>query len=191
MAPKHKAAQGPAGVQFSLIITPMLDMSFQILAFFIMTYHPSALEAHIPGSLVPDNPAVHSKEKRDPLPADAPEPILDLPELQDAITIQVKAINKGNDKGNPEQIFLKTNLDIDRHLIADVGQVGFEKSLSILSAELKGMKGANKANIKIAADGDLRQQYVMDIYDTAKRAGFDKIHFVPPSALNTKLNVRP
>ena len=47
------AGAGSVGVQLSLIVTPMLDMSFQILAFFIMTYHPSALEGHIPGSLVP------------------------------------------------------------------------------------------------------------------------------------------
>src|SRR5262245_55976659 len=41
------------GVQMGLIITPMLDMSFQILSFFVMTYHPSALEGHIDGNLLP------------------------------------------------------------------------------------------------------------------------------------------
>src|SRR5947199_10561747 len=43
--------ESSVGVQLGLIITPMLDMSFQILAFFIMTYHPSALEEHLAGSL--------------------------------------------------------------------------------------------------------------------------------------------
>src|SRR5438132_6078945 len=84
------------GVNLGLIITPMLDMSFQILAFFIMTYHPSALEGHIPGSLVPpDNFAKKSKDNN-PLPAEAPPlsiPEEDLiPEIQEAITIKVKAI---------------------------------------------------------------------------------------------------
>ncbi|HZZ81345.1 MAG TPA: biopolymer transporter ExbD [Gemmataceae bacterium] len=195
MGRKHKPPPGAAGVQLSLIITPMLDMSFQILAFFIMTYHPSALEGHIPGSLVPpDNFAKKSKDKSEPLPAEAPISISEedlLPELQEAITIKVKSISKGDDKGKPEQIFLKTSLETDPRLIADIGQVGYEKGLNILSGELKGMKGANKANLKIAADGDLRQQYVMEIYDTGKKAGFDKIHFVPPPVLNSKLNVRP
>ena len=30
-----------------LPITPMLDMAFQLLTFFIMTYRPSALEGHM------------------------------------------------------------------------------------------------------------------------------------------------
>ena len=47
----HKKPE--AGSEVTLPITPMLDMSFQILSFFIMTYHPSALEGHIPGSLAP------------------------------------------------------------------------------------------------------------------------------------------
>lgn len=48
----HDRAEGE-GVNLTLVITPMLDMSFQLLAFFIMTYHPSALEAHIDGRLMP------------------------------------------------------------------------------------------------------------------------------------------
>ena len=32
------------GVNLAIIVTPMLDMAFQLLAFFVMTYHPSALE---------------------------------------------------------------------------------------------------------------------------------------------------
>src|SRR3979411_709241 len=88
---------GSAGVNLGLIITPMLDMSFQILAFFIMTYHPSALEGHIPGSLTPpENPATKSKDPA--MPADpkesVPEELL-MPELDGAITVQVKAVVKG------------------------------------------------------------------------------------------------
>jgi biopolymer transport protein ExbD len=198
MGHKRKPPESPAGVQLSLIITPMLDMSFQILAFFIMTYNPAALEGHIPGSLVPpDNFAKKSKDNN-PLPADAPPLSIPedelLPELQEAITVKVKAIKQGDDKGKPEQIFIKTTLETDPRLIADISQVGFAQGLKDLTAELKGMLGkgtTNKANLKIAADGELRQQYVMEVYDTAKKAGFDKLHFVPPPVLNTKLNVRP
>jgi biopolymer transport protein ExbD len=49
---KHQESESE-GVKLNLVITPMLDMSFQILAFFIMTYHPSALEASIEGKLLP------------------------------------------------------------------------------------------------------------------------------------------
>ena len=60
---QHKRHNDPgvAGVNLGLIITPMLDMSFQILAFFIMTYHPSALEGNIDGKLLP--PIVDGTQK--------------------------------------------------------------------------------------------------------------------------------
>lgn len=203
MAHKHKAPPGAAGVQLSLIITPMLDMSFQILAFFIMTYHPAALEGHIPGSLVPpDNFAKKSKDNN-PLPAEAPPlsiPEEDLlPELQQAITVKVKA-NTAKDslEGTPSQLFINNGLEGENRLISDVDtewkrdskSQASRTALERLGDELKGMlkKGTtNKANLKIAADGDLRQQYVMDVYNTAKEAGFVNIHFVPPPVLNAKL----
>ncbi len=196
MGHKCKHPEGSAGVQLSLIITPMLDMSFQILAFFIMTYHPSALEGHIPGSLVPPENFAKNDKTNTPLPAEAPlsipEDVLD-PALQEAIAVKIKAVAKGLEKGSrtegmPEQIFIRTGLETDARLIADV-DVPWDKALDKLSAELKGMlkKGAtNKAHLKIAADGELRQQYVMGVYDTAKKAGFVNIHFVPPPVLNTK-----
>src|ERR1700732_803229 len=83
----------PGGVNLGLIITPMLDMSFQILSFFIMTYHPSALEGHIAGSLAP--PADFAKKA----PENKPEQIVEqsvpevmiLPELQDALTVMLSS----------------------------------------------------------------------------------------------------
>ena len=47
MSNKRHQTPGAPGVQLGLIITPMLDMSFQILFFFVMTYHPSALEGQL------------------------------------------------------------------------------------------------------------------------------------------------
>lgn len=37
----------------ALFITPMLDMAFQIMTFFVFTYHPSALEGQFPLTFVP------------------------------------------------------------------------------------------------------------------------------------------
>src|SRR5438552_2053700 len=89
---------GPQGVQLGLIITPMLDMSFQLLAFFIMTYHPSALEAHIPGNLAaPETPAVLDPKNPFPdvrLPADPAE-------FEGvAATVKIKAVVKGQEIGD-------------------------------------------------------------------------------------------
>ena len=62
---KRHVATASAGVALGLIITPMLDMSFQILSFFIMTYHPSALEGHVNGTLPP--PKSQFDPKKEPV----------------------------------------------------------------------------------------------------------------------------
>src|SRR5437660_1202894 len=94
--PLDNTAEDWVFLNLGLIITPMLDMSFQILAFFIMTYHPSALEGHIPGSLVPpDNFAKTSKDNKTEITPDQPLSVPEedlLPELQEAITVKAKAI---------------------------------------------------------------------------------------------------
>src|SRR5260370_14857090 len=78
------------GVNLGLIITPMLDMSFQILSFFIMTYHPSALEGHIAGSLAPPTKvATTGQENKLEDVLSVPEELL-LPDVQDPIRGTVK-----------------------------------------------------------------------------------------------------
>src|SRR5438132_4181412 len=91
MRDKYKD-HGAPGVNLGLIITPMLDMSFQILAFFIMTYHPSAMEGHIAGSLAPPEitaTKAPQMQQMDIIPPSVPEDML-LPEVQEALTVIVK-----------------------------------------------------------------------------------------------------
>jgi biopolymer transport protein ExbD len=199
----RKKDAGSQGVQLGLIITPMLDMSFQILAFFIMTYNPSALEGHIPGSLVP--PENYAKKSADPsvppdveTPLSIPEEDLD-PSLQEAITIRAKAILKDQETGNRTegmlgQIFVKSALDTDALLVADT-DVSIDVAIKKLQDKLASMVPAggldanvakSKTHLKIAAEGELRQQYIMKLYDAGKKAGYANIHFVPPPVLNTK-----
>lgn len=47
----------------SVFVTPMLDMSFQILAFFVFTYHPSNLEGQFPIALAAAEQAGDNKPK--------------------------------------------------------------------------------------------------------------------------------
>lgn len=182
MSHKRMTSDGSLGVQLSLIITPMLDMSFQILAFFIMIYHPAALEGHIPGNLLPpDGGAVDKRDPEPMLPANDPE----LSEWQDAITVQVNAVVQGQDAkrlpGTPSQIFLRTNLDAAPAFLEGSDVADFSVALGLLEKRLKQLAGPDrKANVKIAGDGGLRYQYVLMVYDAAKRAGFEKIHFVSP-----------
>ena len=173
---------GAPGVNLGLIITPMLDMSFQILSFFIMTYHPSALEGQIPGSLAPpEKVAEKSKENQvlDIIPPSVPEDML-LQEIQEAMTVQLKL--GVNNPGQPGKVYIKSKLEQPEE-VADGDRDKWSAVLQELSSRLKQRrKDANieKANIKIEADGDVVQDYVMQVYDVCKNADFPKIHFVPP-----------
>jgi biopolymer transport protein ExbD len=182
MSKKHKVDHGAGGVNLGLIITPMLDMAFQILSFFIMTYHPSALEGHIPGSLVPpSNNATKGKEnKADSMetPSSVPEDLLN-EELNQAIQVKIKAVPK---EGKLTQILVKQATETSFQVVADADS-SVDQAIALLEKHLKAQPGADKTNIKIEGDGDLKQMYVMRAYDACKRAGFNKIHFVPPPLL--------
>jgi biopolymer transport protein ExbD len=169
--PRKRIDTTARGIQLGLIITPMLDMSFQILAFFLMTYNPSALEANIPGSLVPNGSAKAPADVKDVPPPAAPL-LIELPE--DVVTVKVT-----NDAGAPRQVFVHVPPAVDAELIADAN-VDFDNvAVRRLEARLRKLD-SKSAQIKIEADGALRQQYVVAVYDAARRAGFSKIHFVAP-----------
>jgi len=122
------------GVNLGIIITPMLDMAFQVLAFFIMTYHPSALEGHFDIKMLPpEKVAAKGKEdtSKDP-PTDMP------PELTDVLLVSVKAVGKSQSEGtrkegDPSRIELKRPEDTNSEIISDMNTEVVRK----LTPELK------------------------------------------------------
>ena len=173
---------GGGGVALGLIITPMLDMSFQILAFFIMTYNPSALEGHVNGKLpVPNTDSRHDKDPVDLLP-----PASD-PEVESSLQIIVKAVPKGGTAehervdGQPTQIYVKSTEDAAANLVADDGEA-IDVSMRKLTDRLKRLVvGGQRGNIRLDCQGDLKQQYVMRIFDVCKAAGFENVAFAAPA----------
>ncbi len=187
MRHRHAHSSDSGGVNMGLIVTPMLDMSFQLLAFFIMTYHPSALEGHIDGNLLPPTLIASTGPKKD---QDAPPdlPSVDVePDLQDVLLVQVKAVAKGQiesnrSDGEPSRIMLKRP-ESAAVTVADTDST-LDEGLKKLTGELKKVlsePGAVKTNIKIESDGDLKHQYLMQVYDACKLAGYQNISFVAPA----------
>ena len=180
---KHTDDTSGGGVNLTLIITPMLDMSFQLLAFFIMTYHPSALEGHIDGKLVP--PSEVATRTKMPVPINELPPDSD-PDFAETLLVKIKSVAKGQTEGNrhdgePSRILLKDPQE--ERTITDSTDATLDEGLKKLGNELKRMlnqPGAVKTNIKIEGDGDLKHMYVMRVYDVCKLAGYRNISFVAP-----------
>ena len=175
------------GVNLSYIITPFLDMSFQLLAFFIMTYHPSALEGHVDGTLVPPaNPVARDPKRVQDweLPAEVQ------PDLTEMLVVKIKAVAPGQNDGNrhdgePSQILLQQSQDAQPVLISDSTDATLEEGLKKLDVELKrqlNQPGGGKFSLKIDADANLRHLYVMRVYDVCKLAGCQKISFAAPKS---------
>ncbi len=185
MTRKKSESGSGGGVNLSYIITPFLDMSFQLLAFFIMTYHPSALEGHIDGKLVP--PSLTAVKSKTPVEMNDLPPDAD-PDATETLLVQIKAVGAGQTEGNrhdgePSRILLKKPEDAQPNLITDATDGTLDEGLKKLENELKRLlkqPGAVKTNIKLEGDGDLKHMYVMRVYDVCKLAGYQNISFVAP-----------
>jgi len=149
-----------------LPITPMLDLAFQVLLFFILTYHPSQLEGQMEMTL-PDAAkaqAANPKDAKDSMPGDL--------ELPAEITVVVKTQHDGTHDGGISQITVQEP--------AGPKDVSDLKELrKYLSGIRKGL--TNQDDIKLQADSSLRYAYVMEVMDTCTRAGFRNVGFGPPA----------
>src|SRR5215469_6871346 len=117
MAGKRRVEHG-VDVDINKVITPMLDMAFQIFAFFIVIYHPSQLEGQMLLNL-PD--AAQAKAAK---PADA-RPDQSMPgELELPAEITVLARTKrpdGSQDGSITQISVQERLGTKTIIQQDQG----------------------------------------------------------------------
>ncbi len=166
MTIRRKTESGP---EPNLPVTPMLDMAFQLLAFFVMTYHPSDLEGQMELSL-PSEAITQAKDKED-IKTDAPvDKDQDL-KLTANITVIVRTQRDNVNTGLISGIALQD----------DSGTTPVD-TLDKLREELKSRRATveNKENIKIQADSKLKWEEVINVMDVCQQAGFKNISFVPP-----------
>ncbi len=169
-------------INLGIIITPMLDMAFQVLAFFIMTYHPSALEGALGGELLPPAGAV----KGDGFAENSDFPEIKLEEL---LAVQIKAVAAGreeNDRqeGEPQQLLLKLPHEAEAREIANA-TVSFEVGLQRLEKELRRfllLQALGQTRVKLEGDHHLKHMYTIMVYDACKAAGCHDIAFVAPAS---------
>ena len=95
--PKRPKSEGP-----NVPIAPMLDMAFQLLTFFVLTYHPAPQEGQFVMSLLPAQPATALAAAPTP---DQKTPSNDLP-----VSLRtLPTILKAGDGGRLAQIVVEQN----------------------------------------------------------------------------------
>jgi biopolymer transport protein ExbD len=171
MSRKHRGEAEEVAIEIP--ITPMLDMAFQLLTFFIFTYHPSALEGQME-MMLPGGGQVKASKAEDVVPDQMSDPEVD---AQAKITLRART--QRSDEGGTIQFPIEIEgLSKDSAM-----------SLKDLEGKLAAMRGADKGekvegggadSVKIEADKRLKWSYVVEIMDACKRAGYNNVGFAPP-----------
>jgi biopolymer transport protein ExbD len=152
---------GTPAVTPDLPITPMLDMSFQLMAFFILTFRPTPTEAQIALAL--------PKAEGGATAITAP-PDLSLVDDAEEVVVQVFA----NDAG--------AVLDIVAAPKTGAVPLGPDpEALTRYLKETRARAGGRPPRVRFEFADRLNYQYAIKLLDEAKRAGFDR---VSPALLN-------
>ena len=154
-----------------LPITPMLDMAFQLLTFFIFTYHPSALEGHMDLTLPAAGEAKAKKAEQVNATTSSVDQELELPA---EISILLKTQQGDSTDGTISQIVVQQPAGDTTVASPEALAKFLEKAHSELQ---------NKDDIKILADSRIKYAYVMQIMDVCTKAKFRNVGFAPPPDL--------
>src|SRR5689334_5141435 len=101
MTRRHKSAQAHGKVEVA--VTPMLDMTFQLLFFFILNYHPSALEGQMSMALPNDKQEAKAEKLEDVKTGSDPQDDT----LPADLTVQIKTQNDGFNNGIISQLAVR------------------------------------------------------------------------------------
>jgi biopolymer transport protein ExbD len=165
MRHKHKGVSNEFA-EPALPITPMLDMAFQLLAFFLTTFNPQPTEGHMDLAL----------PKADGGPANVAPPPIDPNEAVDELTIRVES----DLKGDIATIAIATGKDDAGTPVPGTGR----EARANLFAEMKKRHAAGKADtskpyiaakIKLDLANNLSYKLVVALIDEMNRAGYKQV----------------
>jgi biopolymer transport protein ExbD len=147
-------------VEPDLPITPMLDMSFQLLAFFIMTFIPAPTEGQIAMTL----------------PREIGGQPVAFPTVSDDKPVRYIIKVEANDEGTIKRMTLKEADSANEPKDISVKMEGYMDELKKLSEQ---HRGKQPVKLTLEIEPTLIQEYVVALLDHGIRAGFTDIAPVP------------
>ncbi len=173
-----------------LPITPMLDMAFQLLTFFIFTFHPSAVEGQMALTLPTEQVTANSQ----PIDPSAKPNKEELPEPTIELVILVKPQALGGEapiiveaKSVRTQIADKDALRVHLKEIFDRENAGIEAELKTVPAakrEDRRKELVAKLGIKVQPTSAVKWGQVVEIMDLCRAVGFTSVSFARPPDYN-------
>ncbi|MCI0701230.1 MAG: biopolymer transporter ExbD [Planctomycetia bacterium] len=162
MLGRRRRRRGTDFVDPDLPITPMLDMSFQLLAFFILTFKPAPTEGHISMTLPKEEGGEFA----------IPNPVAENVPLHYIVRVTA------TDAGQIEKITLRQEGS------AEATGKDFKADKALYQAELKTLaetlkKDNQTAKLTLEIHDKLLQAYVVQMMDIATQQDFKDISPVP------------
>jgi biopolymer transport protein ExbD len=170
-------------IEMALPIVPMLDLSFQLLFFFVATFNPGKAEGKLQMNL-PASGQAKAQDQSQVDPSKISEPNLEIPSdfvvvvsaREDSFTLSIRDSEKVNEVG------------VLRNLTKENRKEEVAKLLDILrerlAEKLKGRqaKDGDKAgdNVKIEATKKTKHADLVAVMDACIRAGYTQVGFAPP-----------
>jgi biopolymer transport protein ExbD len=149
---RHRLPQ-TAHVDPDLPITPMLDMTFQLLAFFITTFNPTPLEGHLDLAL----PKETGGDSVAP-------PNIALDE-DDEVTVQVEAAPEGG----------ITGIKVFEKGAAEGKPLGTDSAALFTYLRDRAAKLGKVGKLRMEMAENLNYQFVVKLIDEATRAGYKSV----------------
>ena len=187
MATKHRDTI--PDVPITLPIVPMLDLSFQILFFFIFTFNPSQRE----GKLSMNLPASGQAKAKDMQSVDLTKQSADELEIpadfvvivrshDDSFALSIRNSEKVDDvgavRGLAQMSAEERKTEINRLL------ENLREALDTRLKEKKGKDDKAADNVKIEANAKTKVALLVGVMDACIRAGYSQVGFAPPPDLN-------
>jgi biopolymer transport protein ExbD len=170
----QKQRNKPTSVEMA--ITPMLDMTFQLLFFFILNYHPPTNEGEINYNLPPPD-ATQGPAAEKPDPSSAEQDDL---ELKSQVTVLVRTQHDGINDGVISEIRVQEGTSGDTPIAASSGQpsVLLDELVTYLKKIRPGL--VNQEDLFIQGDSRLKWSGMVSVMDACRKAGFSNVGFKAP-----------
>ena len=161
-------------------VVPMLDMTFQLLFFFIITFQaPTGLEAQIPLVLPPpEGQQEAAKDKKDNTDKDI------VPTIDSDVIVEVKSLNNPQYPGEMGEVEVSgLAKEIIRPTPGKSLDEGRTEVLARLGETMKQMAQdlkKDKLSLRLKADPGVKWERVIQVADTCRQAKFLGIRFEKP-----------
>jgi biopolymer transport protein ExbD len=163
----------PEGI--NMPITPMLDMTFQLLFFFIVNYRPPDNEGEINYNLpAPDETAAASTIE-EPKPGGDDE--LEL-KTNAELTVLVRTQHDGTNDGAISEVRVRENSGSETTVPTDNGKL--DELIAFLKKRRDDSLLGNKDDIFIQGDSRLKWSGMVSVMDACRKAGFPNVGFKEP-----------